>query len=91
MVSRKKAKGKARRAAKDAKVEGEEAQEGRQEQNALGAQMQRLTINNLLSGNSAVRKCRHGFEVESHEEKLYQKFMTMFEDVCYENLKYRVK
>jgi hypothetical protein len=88
MVSRKKAKGKVRRAAKDAKVE--EGQEEGQDQKALEAQMQRLTMDELLGESGVVKlhglqNCRHGFEVESHEEKLYREFMTIFEDVCYEN------
>lgn len=73
MVSRKKARGKARRAAKEAKAE--EAQEGGQEQKALEAQMQRLTVNNLVRESG---DCSHGFDVESHEDKLCQDFMTAF-------------
>jgi hypothetical protein len=54
----------------------------------LEAQMQRLTIDNLLSlsGNSAVRKCRHGFELESREVKLCMEFSTAFDNAYYEEL-----
>jgi hypothetical protein len=68
MVSRKKAKGRARRAAKEAKAAEEANEDDEVPENAsrmLEAQMQRLTIDNLLSGNSAVRKCRHGFELRA--------------------------
>ena len=68
MVSRKKAKGRARRAAKEANV----VEEGKVDDKAavanpdasLEAQMQLLTIDDLLI------KCRHGFEVKEESEKL---------------------
>lgn len=50
MPSRKKAAGKARRAAKAKKKE--DAQEEGHEQDALESQMQRLSINNLLSATA---------------------------------------
>ncbi len=80
MVSRKKAKGRARRAAKEANV----VEEGKVDDKAaavanqggsLEAQMQRLTINDLLI------KCRHGFEVQVDSEKLrIEDFMKTFDD-----------
>ena len=80
MVSRKKAKGKARRAVKETK----EAEEGRygdkaaavaNQDGSLEAQMQRLTIDDLLI------KCRHGFEVQVESEKLcIMDFMMTFDD-----------
>ncbi len=73
MVSRKKAKGKARRAVKEAKAE--EAQEGAQEQKALEAQLQRLTINNLVRESG---DCSHGFEVEGRDLKLCLDFIKAF-------------
>lgn len=88
MVSRKKAKGKARRAAKEAKVEAEEAQEGGTGTECTGAQMQRLTIDNLLRESDAEQNncrhgccccCRHGLKVAYHEERLYGDFIKAFE------------
>ena len=61
MASRKKEKGKARRAIKEAKAAEEANEDDEVAENAsrmLEAQMQRLTIDNLLSGNSAVQRCR---------------------------------
>ncbi len=77
MVSRKKAAGKARKAAKDAKaVEAEEGQEEGQEQKAMEAQMQRLTMVDLLGEESgAVQQCLHGFEVD---QKHCRDFMEAF-------------
>ncbi len=82
MVSRKKAKGKARRAVKEAKVEAEEAQEEGKEQNALGAQMQRLTIGKLLGKSDAAEQttCRHGLALASHEERLYGDMVMAFQE-----------
>ncbi len=84
MPSRKKAAGKARRAAKAKKKE--DAQEEGQKQDALESQMQRLTINNLLSGN-AVQRCRHGFELDGHEERLCLDFVEVFSDGVIANLR----
>lgn len=84
MPSRKKAKGKARRAAKEAKaaVEEEEADEQAalviNQDRSLEAQMQRLTIDDLLRESDAVQ-CRHGLEkLESGEEQLCEAFMWEF-------------
>ena len=70
MPSRKKAKGRARKAAKAAK-EQEEAAVANQD-GSLEAQMQRLTMDDLL--------CRHGFELESREERLCLEFVKAFSD-----------
>ena len=87
MVSRKKAKGRARRAAKEAKAAEEASEDNEVVENVLEAQMQRLTIdNNLLSGNSAVQRCRHGLELESHEVKLFMEFSTAFDNAYNEEL-----
>ncbi len=83
MVSKKKARGKARRAAKEAKAveEVEETAVVDHHDASLGAQMQRLTINNLLRDNSAVlQKCRHSFELEGREERLCFEFVDAFFD-----------
>jgi hypothetical protein len=66
MPSRKKKAGKARKAAKEAKAAEEEKEGDDEEQDALESQMQRLAIENLLINAGAVKKCHHGFEVESH-------------------------
>ena len=66
MVSRKKAAGKARRAAKETKAA--EVEEG-QEQMALEVQMQRLTIDNNLM-------CRHGFDGDER----CREFTTAFQE-----------
>ena len=78
MVSRKKAKGKARRAAKEAKATEEDFQEEGQEHKALEAQMQRLTMDDLLRESDAVQKCQHGFEFEGHEQRLCIEFVNEF-------------
>ena len=77
MPSRKKAKGKARRAAKEAKaaVEEEEADEQAalvaNQDGSLEAQMQRLTIDNWLND------CRHGFD---GDQILCRQFMAVFQE-----------
>jgi hypothetical protein len=90
MPSRKKAKGRARRAAKEAKAAAEEEEEADadEEQAALAlvanqdgsleAQMQRLSIGDLLRESDVVQKCRHGFQLESHEERLCFDFVSAF-------------
>ena len=75
MPSRKKAKGKARRAAKGAKavaVEEDEEQAAlvANQDGSLEAQMQRLTIDDLLRESSVQVQCLHGLELESGEEEL---------------------
>jgi hypothetical protein len=83
MPSSKKARGRARRAAKEAKA-AEDAEETEVEANhqdgSLEAQMQRLTINNLLRESDAVQKCRHGFELEGNELRLCIEFVQVFTD-----------
>ena len=64
MPSSKKARGRVRRAAKEAKAAAEEGKEeqavlGGNQDGSLEAQMQRLTINNLLRESDAVQQCRH--------------------------------
>ena len=82
MPSKKKARGKARRAAKEAKAadekEEEEEKDGstNNQESSIEAQMQRLMIENLLSA-----VCLHGFEVETDEEvELCHDFSTEFDD-----------
>jgi len=88
MPSRKKAKGKARRAIKEAKAAAaEEEEEGDEEQAALVAnqdgslegQMQRLTMDDLLRDREKI--CRHGLELESCEEQIA--FLEAFRDGSY--------
>lgn len=65
MVSRKKARGQARRAAKDNKANG-----------SLEAQMQRLTVADCLF---SAQQCRHGLELlESHVKKRCEDFFHTF-------------
>ncbi len=77
MVSRKKAKGRARRAAKEANMAeegkvGDKAAAVANQDTSLEAQMQLLTIG---------IKCRHGFEVKEESEKLcIIDFMKTFGD-----------
>ncbi len=81
MPSRKKAKGKARRAAKEAKATQEMKEETAvvaNQDGSIGAQMQRLTINHLLRESDAVQ-CRHGCKGERHDEILYRKVLVAFE------------
>ncbi len=88
-ASRKKAKGKARRAAK-AKAAEEEEEAGEEEQAALVAnqdrslesQMQRLTIDDLLGKSGVQVQCRHGLELESGEEELCIAFLEAFRVAC---------
>jgi hypothetical protein len=86
MVSRKKAKGKARKAAKEAKkaAESEEKEELSlamiNHESFLEAQMQRLIIGNLMRESN---KCRHGVELESHDEKLCREVAAAFEGAYY--------
>jgi hypothetical protein len=90
MPSRKKAKGKARRAAKETKAAAEEEEEADEVQAALvanqggslEAQMQRLTIDDLLGKSGAQVQCRHGLELESHEEQLCIAFLEAFRVAC---------
>ena len=91
MVSRKKAKGKARKAAKEAKkaAESEEKEELSlamiNHESFLEAQMQRLIIGNLMRESN---KCRHGVELESHDEKLCREVAAAFEgayNTCFES------
>jgi len=81
--SRKKTKGKARRAAKDAKArEKNEKEEDlkKKEQDLLEEQMQRLAIDNLLRESvGAVKQCRHGLELEYHQEKRCRELLVAFE------------
>ncbi len=78
MVSRKKAKGRARKAAKAAEVEKKEELSVAMiyQERALEAQMQRLMIGNLMRESE---QCRHGVELESHDEKLYREALAAFE------------
>ncbi len=80
MPSKKKARGRARKAAKEAKAAEEEAKTVvvKNQDGSLEAQMQRLTINNLLRESDTVQKCRHGFELEGHEERLCVEFVEVF-------------
>ena len=79
MPSRKKLKGKVRRAAKEAKEKEVEQRVvvGNQD-DLLEAQMRRLTINNLnlLRKSDALQQCRHGFELEGHEERICFEFVN---------------
>ena len=77
MVSRKKAAAKARKAAKEAKAVEEDVQEVGQEQKALEAQMQQLTMDELWGESGAVQECLHGFEVD-HEQKRCVAFIEAF-------------
>jgi hypothetical protein len=69
MPSRKKAKGRARKAAKEAK---EQAVAVANQDGSLEARMQRLTMDDLL--------CRHGLELESREERICLEFVKAFLD-----------
>ncbi len=90
MVSRKKAKGKARKAAKEAKAEEPEEKEEFSvaminQERSLEAQMQRLMIGNLMKESE---KCRHGVELERHDEKLCREVLEAFEgayNTCFDN------
>ena len=75
MPSRKKAKGKARRAAKAAAKEESQAVTANQRQeSSLEAQMQRLVIN-----NATPLKCRHGFvHLSPGEKKIFEDFINAF-------------
>ena len=87
-------KGRARRAAKAAKAAAEEEEEGdgdeeqavlvANQDGSLEAQMQRLTIDDLLRDkeSDAVKKCRHGLELESGEEELCIAFLETFRVGC---------
>jgi hypothetical protein len=80
MPSSKKARGRERRAAKEVKAaEAEEIAARKEEQDLLEAQMQRLTIDNLLRKSGAVQQCRHGFELEDREERLCFEFSKRFQ------------
>lgn len=80
MPSSKKARGRARRAAKEAKAVEEEVEETvvANQDGSLEAQMQRLTINNLLRESDAVQ-CRHGYELEGNEARLCLEFVDEFD------------
>jgi hypothetical protein len=72
MPSRKKAKGKARRAAKAAEEEAKDmvavtSYDG----GSLETQMQRLTIDDLL-------ECRHGCNLKSHDREFCREFVSVF-------------
>lgn len=91
MVSKKKKAGKARKAAKEAKkaAESEEKEELSvamiNQERSLEAQMQRLIIGNLMRDSN---KCRHGVELESHDEKLCREVLAVFEgayNTCIDN------
>ena len=92
MPSRKKAKGRARRAAKEAKAAAEEQEEADEEQAALvanqggslEAQMQRLTIDDLLRvrESDAAIQCRHGLELQRGEQELCIAFLETFRVGC---------
>ena len=76
MTSRKKAKGKARKAAKEAKAkEEEEAAAAKKEQKSLEVQMQLLAIDGLL-------QCRHGFERHDPDPSISREFIFAFSDGC---------
>ena len=87
MVSRKKAKGRARKVAKAAKAA--EVEEEKEEQSvaminqerALEMQMQRLTMIGTLMRESGVEQCRHGLELESlgPGEKVCREALAVFE------------
>jgi hypothetical protein len=80
--SRKKTKGKARKAAKDAKAREKNKEEDvkKKKQELLEEQMQRLSIDNLLRESvGAVKQCRHGLELEYHEEKRCRELLMAFE------------
>jgi len=81
MPSSKKARGRERRAAKEVKAAeaNKEVAVRKEEQDLLEAQMQRLTINDLLRESGAVQQCRHGFELEGHEERLCLEFAKRFQ------------
>lgn len=83
MPSSKKARARARRAVKEAKAAAEE-EEGAYEtvanhDGSIEAQMQQLTIDDLLD-NAAL--CRHGLELEPHEMRRYKEFVGVFIE-CY--------
>ena len=88
MPSRKKAKGKARRAAKEAKAAVEKEEEGDEEQVALvanqdgslEAQMRRLTIDDLLRESGVQVQCRHGLQLKSGEEQSCIEFLEAFQE-----------
>eukprot|EP00984_Skeletonema_dohrnii_P033098 scaffold28586_cov107-Skeletonema_dohrnii-CCMP3373.AAC.6 len=77
MPSRKKAKGKARKAAKEAAKEEDAAKPSttapaaavNQQQESLNAQMQQLLINTLMDEcRNIEEQCRHGFITDSHKD-----------------------
>ncbi len=79
--SRKKTKGKARRAAKDAKTKEENETEKvvkKKEQNLLEEQMQRLAID-LLRESGVGNQCRHGLELEHDEETRCRELLMAFQ------------
>jgi hypothetical protein len=84
MPSSKKARARARKAAKEAKAAVEEEDEEYETlanyDGSLEAQMQQLTIDNLLRDNAAL--CRHGLELEPHEMRRYKEFVGVFIE-CY--------
>ncbi len=91
MPSSKKARARARRAAKEAKkaAEPEEKEELSvamiNQERIIEAQMQRLIIGNLMRESN---KCRHGVELESHDEKLCREVLEAFGggyDTCFNN------
>ena len=88
MPSSKKARARARRAAKEAKAAAKEA-EGEYEtlanqDGSLEAQMQRLTMDDLLRDNA---QCRHGLELESHDLRRCNEFIEAFIDCYYDKSK----
>jgi hypothetical protein len=87
MPSRKKARGRARRAAKEAKAAEEVDNTAVVADGSIEAQMQRLAINNSLRESDAVQvqKCRHGFELEGNEERLCVEFVKVFSDAVIAN------
>ena len=86
MPSRKKAKGKARKAAKEAKANAKEEESqavvavavaNQQRNGSIEAQMHRLVINDAMH-----QKCRHGLvPLSAGEEKICLKFIDAFIDV----------
>ena len=85
MPSRKKTKGRARRAAKDAKArekieKEEDVKKREQDLIEIEEQMQRLAIDNLLRESvGAMKQCRHGLELEYHEERRCRELLMVFE------------
>jgi len=95
MSSRKKAKGKARKAAKEAKAKEKEKEEGaaakKEQQESPEAQileLEWLTIDNSPRESNSATECRHGFEKveQRHDACLCCEFVLALNDVSNANI-----